>query len=106
MAILLKKKIYEYNKFTIKIINKCFGFRQNSFNKKGKYFSIKPLNYFRINFFLRCNLLENNCTFYNNTPSNIFCILPVDDGEQIKMQCYEPDCKKNINKITNHLYLK
>jgi hypothetical protein len=48
-------------------------------------------------------LLEDNSTLYNNKTSNIFCILPVYDGEQIKMQRYEPNSKRNINKITNHL---
>jgi hypothetical protein len=99
----VKEKIEDYKKITITILNKWLGFRQEKFTKKGKYYSAKPLNYFRTNFFLRSNLLEDNSTLYNNKPSNIFCILPVDDGEQIKMQRYEPNCKRNINKITNHL---
>jgi hypothetical protein len=31
------------------------------------------------------------------------CILPVEDGDQIMMQRYEPNCKRNVKKVTNHL---
>ncbi|WP_375666101.1 hypothetical protein, partial [Bartonella sp. CL41QHWL] len=40
---------------------------------------------------------------FNNTPSNIFCIIPVDDSDQIKLQRYEINCTKEINKSTNHI---
>jgi hypothetical protein len=32
--------------------------------------------------------------------------LPVNDGNQIKAQRYNPNCTKEINKFTNHLKFK
>jgi hypothetical protein len=31
------------------------------------------------------------------------CILPVEDGNQIKAQRHEPNCEKEVNKLTIHL---
>jgi hypothetical protein len=102
-------------KTTTKQMNKWFGFRQEKLTKKGKYYSTKPLNFYRTNLFLRCNLIAQQNTFYNNKPSNILCAFPVEDGEQIKLQRYEPlnqiklqryeplNCTKIVNKSTNYL---
>jgi hypothetical protein len=86
------------------IDNIWYGFKQETFNKKGKYYSTKPLNFYRTDLFLRCNLIDKQSVFYNNKPSDILCIFPVEDGDQIKFQRYEPiNCTKEINKITNHI---
>jgi hypothetical protein len=67
---------------------------QEKFKRKGKYYSIKPLKFYRTDLFLRCNLIDKKATFYNNKPSDILCILPVEDGNQIKAQRHEPNCEK------------
>ena len=94
-------KIYKH---TVKIINKWFGFKQDKFTKKGKYYSTSPLNFYRTNLFLRSNLVDKQTSLYNNRPSNILCVFPVDDGNLIKHQRYEPkNCIRAVNKTTNHL---
>jgi hypothetical protein len=74
-----------------------------NFTKKGKYYSIKPVNFYRTDLFLRCNLIDKQNILYNNKPSDILCILPVEDGDQIKAQRYEPNCITHVNKLTNYL---
>jgi hypothetical protein len=34
------------------IYNEWFGFKQTTFNKKGKYYSTKPLKFYRTDLFL------------------------------------------------------
>ena len=87
-----------YYKF--EMYNKWFGFRQDKFTKKGKYHSTKPLKFYKSDLFLRSNLTKS---LYNNQDSNIFCILPVKDGAHNKLQRYELNCTKEINRTTNHL---
>ncbi|WP_375674052.1 hypothetical protein [Bartonella sp. CL32QHWL-2] len=87
----------------ITLFNKWFGFKQEKFTKKGKYYSTKPLPFYVTEIFLRSNLVDTSKTLFNNTPSNIFCIIPVDDSDQIKLQRYEINCTKEINKSTNHI---
>jgi len=92
------------NRTALMLVNKWFGFKQNQFERKGKYYSIKPLNFYRTDLFLRSNLVDKEHTFYNNKHSDIFCVFPVDDGDQIKLQNYEPNnCTKNVNKTTNYI---
>ena len=93
------KDFYLGDKY-LTIINKWFGFRQEIFTKKGKYYSTKPLKFYKSDLFLRSNLTKS---LYNNQDSDIFCILPVEDGVQTKLQRYELNCRKEINKTTNHL---
>jgi hypothetical protein len=91
---------------TVKIQNKWFGFKQKTFTKKGKYYSKTPLRFYRTDIFLRCNLINKQSTFYNNEPSYILYILPVEDGDQIKAQIYFSTNNIKINsKLTNHLNL-
>jgi hypothetical protein len=73
---------------------------------KGKYYSNKPLNFYRTDLFLRSNLIEQQTSFYNNKYSDILCIFQVDDGDQIKFQRYEPNCTRKVNKLTNHIKLE
>jgi hypothetical protein len=57
--------------------------------------------------FLRSNLVDKQNTFYNNKHSDILCNFPVDDGNQIKLQRYEPaNCTRIVNKKTNHIALE
>jgi len=93
-------------KYHFDLINKWFGFRQEIFTKKGKYYSAKPLKFYRSDLFLRANLTNQHNTFYNNKGSNIFCIIPVDDGAQTRLQRYEPNCKKEVNESTNHIKIE
>lgn len=99
----ISKTIREVIEKQLTVVNEWFGFKQTKFTKKGKYYSTRPLNFYRKYLFLQANLVDKAKTLYNNKPSNIFCIIPVEDGDQIKMQRYEPNCKKTINKCTNHI---
>ena len=48
--------------------------------------------------------MDQTNVLYNNQASDILCIVPVDDGDQIRHQRYEPlGCTKAVNKRTNHL---
>ncbi|MCG8429776.1 MAG: hypothetical protein MJA29_01185, partial [Candidatus Omnitrophica bacterium] len=88
----------------LEIIKKWFGFKQESFKKKGKYYSTKPLTFYVTSLNLKSNLVNKKNTLYNNKPSDILCVIPVEDGDQIKYQRYEPkNCNKSVNKSTNHL---
>uniref|UniRef100_UPI0035D0B3C7 hypothetical protein n=1 Tax=Bartonella sp. CL42QHWL TaxID=3243528 RepID=UPI0035D0B3C7 len=69
----------------ITLFNKWFGFKQEKFTKKGKYYSTKPLPFYVTELFLRTNLVDTTETFFNNTPSNILSIIPVEDGDQVKL---------------------
>ena len=84
--------------------NNWFGFKQTKFTKKGKYYSTQPLLFYRTDMFLRSNLVKQQNILYNNKPSNILCIIPVEDGDQIKHQTYKPnDCCKIIDRTTNNI---
>ena len=86
------------------LLNEWFGFESEVFTKKGKYYSVKPLNFYRTDLFLRCNLLDQKNQLYNNKQSDILCVFPVKDGSLIESQRYEPsNCKTEINKSTNYL---
>ena len=111
---LIEQKKFEFTKvFNIKddqphsaswFNNDVFGFSQTSFDRKGKYYSTKPLLFYRTELFFRSNLVYQKNTLYNNKPTDILCIIPVEDGEQIKHQRHEPmNCSKIVNKTTNHL---
>ena len=97
------KKAYRH---IIKLVNKWFGFKQKVFTRKGKYYSTRPLPFYVSNIILRCNLVEQRNTLYNNKPANILCVIPVDDGDQIKHQRYKSSCNRTVNKLTNHLKLE
>ena len=86
-------------------IRKWFGFDQERFTKKGKYYSSKPLHFYQTRLFLRSNLVDQQNTLYNNKRSDILCVIPVDDGEQIKLQRYEPtNCTKAVSRSpTSHV---
>ncbi|WP_375674050.1 hypothetical protein, partial [Bartonella sp. CL32QHWL-2] len=90
------------------IFNEWLGFKQTKFTKKGKYYSRRPLPFYVTELFLRTNLVDTTETFFNNTPSNILSIIPVDDGDQVKLQRYDLllskfKCIKEVNKCTNHI---
>ena len=87
-----------------RVLNRWFGFKQTLFTKKGRYYSTRPLNFYRTDMFLRCNLVDKKSSLYNNSPSDILCHIPVDDGDQVKIQRYEPsNCTRSVNKSTNYL---
>jgi len=99
----IDKKISTNIKQTISLIKGWFGFREDTFTKKGKYYSTKPIHFYRTDLFLRSNLVDQQKTFYNNKYSDILCTFPVDDGEQIKLQRYEPmNCHRKVNRKTNY----
>ena len=86
------------------ILNEWFGFQSEKFTKKGKYYSMKPLNFYRTDLFLRCNLIDKQNNLYNNKQSDILCVFPVKDGSIVQCQRSDPnDCKTEINVSTNHL---
>ena len=91
----------------LEVIKKWFGFKQDSFEKKGKYYSTKPLNFYLTSLNLKSNLVNKKNTLYNNKHSDILCVIPVEDGDQIKYQRYEPkNCNKSVNDFTNHIKLE
>ena len=91
-------------RYYAEVLNEWFGFQQDKFKLKGKYYSIRPLRFYRTDLFLRCNLVDRKNILYNNKQSNILCVFPVDDGSQVKHQRYEPsNCTRVVNKATNHL---
>ena len=95
------QKIFEYYG---NVLNEWFGFENKTFTKKGKYYSVKPLNFYRSDLFLRTNLIDERNHIYNNKPSDIMCVFPVKDGSLVQSQRYEPiNCDIEVNKSTNHL---
>ena len=95
--------------FTLEINHEALGFRDTKFTKKGKYYSMNPLPFFKTNVFLRSNLVKQSNVLYNKNESNIeesdiFCVIPVDNGDQVKLQRHEPaNCTHEVNKTTNYL---
>lgn len=77
------------------------GFKQSKFTQKGKYYSAKPLNFYRTDLFLTCDLVDKERVNYNSQPSDILCIVPVEDEGKVKLQRHEPDCTVPVNKTTN-----
>uniref|UniRef100_UPI0035CF8CCD hypothetical protein n=1 Tax=Bartonella sp. CL48QHWL TaxID=3243535 RepID=UPI0035CF8CCD len=61
------------------------------------------LPFYLTKLFLRTNLVDTSKTLLNNTPSDILCILPVYDGDQVKFKTYEPYFNKKIDRSTNYI---
>ena len=78
------------------MMNEWFGFTQKTFTKKGKYYSTKPLLFYKTSLFLKCNLVDSQVqpTIYKNQYSDILCDFEVDDGKQVKYQIYETNITK------------
>uniref|UniRef100_UPI0035CF1AC1 hypothetical protein n=1 Tax=Bartonella sp. CL41QHWL TaxID=3243527 RepID=UPI0035CF1AC1 len=94
-------ELLEDKEFNFEKGSDWFGFKKSKFKRKGKYYSVKPLDFYRTDLFLRSDLVDKKKVKYNGKPSDILYIIPVDDDGRIKLNRLEPGCTVPVNKTTN-----